>query len=225
MLSVPTPFSVRYHIPTREVANAPVTAPESRVSTGGGRVRSLSLFYSDTSADGVEERSLVPRSRSYAWANIYYERTDEYTLTHTYTVKNITFLLVTSWSGKDWLRALRYDEGREPRAKLPKTARIGLLAVLTKRRKWLTFAAGEKDAVAAPARVTLRDLGRDCERGRGRDRKRGSTSRPFTVTESNSRWRAGDTTASLKEFIKLPLYFAHEPYDNDGAASVADSEN
>ncbi|GBP08146.1 hypothetical protein EVAR_2934_1 [Eumeta japonica] len=31
-----------------------------------GCVRPLSLFYSDASADGVEERSLVPRSRSYA---------------------------------------------------------------------------------------------------------------------------------------------------------------
>ncbi|GBP80126.1 hypothetical protein EVAR_55995_1 [Eumeta japonica] len=31
-----------------------------------GCVRPLSLFYSDTSADGVEERSLVPRSRSHA---------------------------------------------------------------------------------------------------------------------------------------------------------------
>ncbi|GBP24998.1 hypothetical protein EVAR_94292_1 [Eumeta japonica] len=30
-----------------------------------GRVRPLSLFYSDASADGVEERSLVPRCRSY----------------------------------------------------------------------------------------------------------------------------------------------------------------
>ncbi|GBP73732.1 hypothetical protein EVAR_103194_1 [Eumeta japonica] len=29
------------------------------------RVRPLSLFYSDASADGVEERSLVPRSRSH----------------------------------------------------------------------------------------------------------------------------------------------------------------
>ncbi|GBP90189.1 hypothetical protein EVAR_64171_1 [Eumeta japonica] len=31
-----------------------------------GCVRPLSLFYSDASADGVEERSLVPRSRSHA---------------------------------------------------------------------------------------------------------------------------------------------------------------
>ncbi|GBP20181.1 hypothetical protein EVAR_82054_1 [Eumeta japonica] len=31
-----------------------------------GCVRPLSLFYSDASADGVEERSLVPRSRSRA---------------------------------------------------------------------------------------------------------------------------------------------------------------
>ncbi|GBP52191.1 hypothetical protein EVAR_87576_1 [Eumeta japonica] len=31
-----------------------------------GCVRPLSLFHSDTSADGVEERSLVPRSRSHA---------------------------------------------------------------------------------------------------------------------------------------------------------------
>ncbi|GBP88441.1 hypothetical protein EVAR_99535_1 [Eumeta japonica] len=31
-----------------------------------GRVRALSLFYSDASADGVEERSLVLRSRSHA---------------------------------------------------------------------------------------------------------------------------------------------------------------
>ncbi|GBP94964.1 hypothetical protein EVAR_27675_1 [Eumeta japonica] len=29
-------------------------------------VRPLSLFYSDASADGVEERSLIPRSRSHA---------------------------------------------------------------------------------------------------------------------------------------------------------------
>ncbi|GBP37986.1 hypothetical protein EVAR_84974_1 [Eumeta japonica] len=33
---------------------------------GTGRVRLLSLFYSDASADEVEERSLVPRSRSHA---------------------------------------------------------------------------------------------------------------------------------------------------------------
>ncbi|GBP54786.1 hypothetical protein EVAR_87858_1 [Eumeta japonica] len=33
---------------------------------GGGCVRPLSLFYTDASADGVEERSLVPRSRSHA---------------------------------------------------------------------------------------------------------------------------------------------------------------
>ncbi|GBP59102.1 hypothetical protein EVAR_48078_1 [Eumeta japonica] len=32
-----------------------------------GCVRPLSLFYSDASADGMEERSLVPRSRSHAW--------------------------------------------------------------------------------------------------------------------------------------------------------------
>ncbi|GBP34623.1 hypothetical protein EVAR_19014_1 [Eumeta japonica] len=32
-----------------------------------GCVRPLSLFYSDASADEVEERSLVPRSRSHAW--------------------------------------------------------------------------------------------------------------------------------------------------------------
>ncbi|GBP35681.1 hypothetical protein EVAR_75006_1 [Eumeta japonica] len=31
-----------------------------------GCVRPLSLFYSDASADGVEERSFVPRSRSHA---------------------------------------------------------------------------------------------------------------------------------------------------------------
>ncbi|GBP17258.1 hypothetical protein EVAR_17751_1 [Eumeta japonica] len=31
-----------------------------------GYVRPLSLLYSDASADGVEERSLVPRSRSHA---------------------------------------------------------------------------------------------------------------------------------------------------------------
>ncbi|GBP50292.1 hypothetical protein EVAR_40834_1 [Eumeta japonica] len=31
-----------------------------------GCVRPLSLFYSDASADGVEERSLAPRSRSHA---------------------------------------------------------------------------------------------------------------------------------------------------------------
>ncbi|GBP75283.1 hypothetical protein EVAR_47320_1 [Eumeta japonica] len=31
-----------------------------------GRVRPLSLFYSDASADGVEEKPLVPRSRSHA---------------------------------------------------------------------------------------------------------------------------------------------------------------
>ncbi|GBP35168.1 hypothetical protein EVAR_18293_1 [Eumeta japonica] len=31
-----------------------------------GCVRSLSLFYSDASADEVEDRSLVPRSRSHA---------------------------------------------------------------------------------------------------------------------------------------------------------------
>ncbi|GBP75741.1 hypothetical protein EVAR_59383_1 [Eumeta japonica] len=31
-----------------------------------GCVRPLSLFYSDASADGVEDRSLVPRSRSHA---------------------------------------------------------------------------------------------------------------------------------------------------------------
>ncbi|GBP25722.1 Sex peptide receptor [Eumeta japonica] len=43
-----------------------------QVSMGGneqllsGCVRPLSLFYSDASADGVEERSLVPRSRSHA---------------------------------------------------------------------------------------------------------------------------------------------------------------
>ncbi|GBP55340.1 hypothetical protein EVAR_43096_1 [Eumeta japonica] len=30
-------------------------------------VRPLSLFYSNASADGAEERSLVPRSRSHAW--------------------------------------------------------------------------------------------------------------------------------------------------------------
>ncbi|GBP07804.1 hypothetical protein EVAR_77995_1 [Eumeta japonica] len=33
---------------------------------GRGCVRLLSLFYSDASADGVEERSLAPRSRSHA---------------------------------------------------------------------------------------------------------------------------------------------------------------
>ncbi|GBP54303.1 hypothetical protein EVAR_32650_1 [Eumeta japonica] len=37
-----------------------------KVSTTKGRVRPLSLFYLDTSADGVEKRSLVPRSRSHA---------------------------------------------------------------------------------------------------------------------------------------------------------------
>ncbi|GBP21708.1 hypothetical protein EVAR_16257_1 [Eumeta japonica] len=38
----------------------------SGLSSRVGRVRPLSLFYSDASADGVEERSLVLRSRSHA---------------------------------------------------------------------------------------------------------------------------------------------------------------
>ncbi|GBP31152.1 hypothetical protein EVAR_21590_1 [Eumeta japonica] len=37
-----------------------------RNSSRVGCVRPLFLFYSDASADGVEERSLVPRSRSHA---------------------------------------------------------------------------------------------------------------------------------------------------------------
>ncbi|GBP54997.1 hypothetical protein EVAR_34471_1 [Eumeta japonica] len=40
------------------------TAPPPH--TANGCVRPLSFFYSDASADGVEERSLVPRSRSHA---------------------------------------------------------------------------------------------------------------------------------------------------------------
>ncbi|GBP35712.1 hypothetical protein EVAR_82646_1 [Eumeta japonica] len=44
-----------------------VDATESSEPQGTlGCVRPLSLFYSDASADGVEERSLVPRSRSHA---------------------------------------------------------------------------------------------------------------------------------------------------------------
>ncbi|GBP36457.1 hypothetical protein EVAR_88037_1 [Eumeta japonica] len=60
-------FRVPY--PSREgkIKVSEFPAPISRrCRSRVGRVRPLSLFYSDASADGVEEGSLVPRSRSHA---------------------------------------------------------------------------------------------------------------------------------------------------------------
>ncbi|GBP22126.1 hypothetical protein EVAR_10635_1 [Eumeta japonica] len=46
---------------------APLTSsPWAEIPTRRGSMRPLSLFYWDASADGVEERSLVPHSRSHA---------------------------------------------------------------------------------------------------------------------------------------------------------------
>ncbi|GBP04701.1 hypothetical protein EVAR_3661_1 [Eumeta japonica] len=42
-----------------------LTVPKCSGKKSKCRVRPLSLFYSDASADGVEERSFVPRSRSH----------------------------------------------------------------------------------------------------------------------------------------------------------------
>ncbi|GBP69369.1 hypothetical protein EVAR_53446_1 [Eumeta japonica] len=64
--------SIRYSITIYEPGNASVIFLRLRVSMCGddhllfGCVRPLCLFYSNASADGVEERSLVPRSRSHA---------------------------------------------------------------------------------------------------------------------------------------------------------------
>ncbi|GBP44827.1 hypothetical protein EVAR_75695_1 [Eumeta japonica] len=49
---------------TNEITSG--TLKPGQNSSRVGCVRPLSLFYSDASADGVEERSLVPRSRSHA---------------------------------------------------------------------------------------------------------------------------------------------------------------
>ncbi|GBP35679.1 hypothetical protein EVAR_75004_1 [Eumeta japonica] len=49
-----------------ELSETPVGIRQSTSEVVEGCVRPLSLFYSDASADRVEERSLVPRSRSHA---------------------------------------------------------------------------------------------------------------------------------------------------------------
>ncbi|GBP83084.1 hypothetical protein EVAR_70137_1 [Eumeta japonica] len=54
-----------YVIESQSVARA-ACQPRVFVCVSFGCVRPLSLFYSDASVDGVEERSLVPRSRSHA---------------------------------------------------------------------------------------------------------------------------------------------------------------
>ncbi|GBP75881.1 hypothetical protein EVAR_10992_1 [Eumeta japonica] len=64
------------HMPALNAARAPFPiftrrdelciGPEKQSRRGGRCVRPLSLFYSDVSVDGVEDRSLVPRSRSHA---------------------------------------------------------------------------------------------------------------------------------------------------------------
>ncbi|GBP34322.1 Angiotensin-converting enzyme [Eumeta japonica] len=84
----------------RELAGATLTASHAHGPSGGLRrrdlhlrcqnssclshVRPLSLFYSDASADGVEERSLAPRSRSHARLR------RNATMSHAFSIKQCT---------------------------------------------------------------------------------------------------------------------------------------
>ncbi|GBP87111.1 hypothetical protein EVAR_59768_1 [Eumeta japonica] len=61
----------------------------------GGCVRPLSLFYSDASADGVEERSLVPRSRSHARLRRNATMSHAFSLRLGVTYENVTLGNVT----------------------------------------------------------------------------------------------------------------------------------